>query len=108
MLWDAEGIWREARVHLSLNLFFCVCLSVKCTDLTPDMFETRTVHVHSVSYRGIVTDSHGFPLHKALEDVSQPAEGNATSTRHFLFSLKQQKHKPSLDATAMLRHPSSP
>lgn len=35
--------------------FFCVCLSVKCTDLTPDMFETRTVDLHSVSFRWIVT-----------------------------------------------------
>lgn len=49
-LWDGEGVWEKARVHLSLNLF-CVCVFVKCTDLTPDMFERRTEDTHGVSFR---------------------------------------------------------
>lgn len=69
----------EGKGTLVLEFIF-LCLFVKCTDLTPDMFEKRTGDVHSVSFRRIVTDSHGLPHHKGQEDVSQPAEGPAHDT----------------------------
>lgn len=88
--------------------FFCVCLSVKCTDLTPDMFETRTVDLHSVSFRWIVTRQPWISTPQSIGRRFSKSRGKWDQHTTLFFSLKQQKHKPSLDATAMLRCPSSP
>lgn len=112
MLWTAlaEGgrvIWDEERVPFVSD--FCVY----CTEPTQDMFETRTYskHAHCDCCIGALSQQLQWTtgsVHLYLPPTAQQTtDGKTLPTiakgkweQHTpLFPLKQQKHKPSLDAT---------